>query len=161
MLLSSSLISQNHKIKAILTKIFRLIPINLLLKIIMVISSRQISLHRDNNNLGVKILLLNSILNPQRYGHFTKQCIFKPFCSLCFLYHTRGSQQKCYQTKWNRLTPQALMRFRSLPPPQPPQNYRQPQQGYWKQNSYSQYPKQNQAFNASYSRPQQVFCTST
>src|SRR5215469_11369119 len=64
MLLSSSLISQNHKIKAMLTRIFRLIPINLLLKIIMEISSRQISLHRDNNNLGIKILLLNSILNP-------------------------------------------------------------------------------------------------
>src|SRR5215469_2615928 len=93
--------------------------------------------------------------NCERYGLYTKQCIFKPFCSLCFLYHPRGSQQKCYQTKWNMLTPQALMRFKSLPPPQPPQNYRHPQQGYWRQNSYSQYPKQNQAFNASYPRPQQ------
>ena len=47
------------------------------------------------------------------------------------------------------------MRFKSLPPPQPPQNYRHSQQGYGRQNSYSQYPKQNQAFNASYQRPQQ------
>src|SRR5215469_9555639 len=53
-------------------------------------------------------------INCERYGHYTKQCIYKSFCSLCFMYHTRGTQQKCYQTKWNRMSPLALTSFQLL-----------------------------------------------
>jgi len=80
-------------------------------------------------------------LNCERYGHYTKQCIYKSFCSLCFMYHARGTQKKCYQTKWDRMSPLALTRFQLLSASPSSKNFMQAQHGYNKSAYYSQYAK--------------------
>jgi len=64
------------------------------------------------------------------------------------MYHTRGTQQKCYQTKWDRMSPLALTRFQLLPASPSPHNFRQTQQGYHRSPSYSQSAKHNHVANS-------------
>src|SRR5215469_13264255 len=103
-----------------------------------------------NNNTSPKFdpHITPFCINCERYGHYTKQCIYKSFCSLCFLYHTRGTQQKCYQTKWDRRSPLVLTRFQLLPASPSPHNFRQDQHSYNKSAFYSKYIKPNHFANS-------------
>src|SRR5215469_12133772 len=78
------------------------------------------------------------------YGHSTKQCIYDPFCSLCFMHHVRGTQQKCFKTKWDRLSPSALKRFKLIPNQQSSKQFYHSPQGYNKSNYYSPSVRPNQ-----------------
>src|SRR5215469_1573908 len=97
--------------------------------------SRKMSMNNKQPSPGFDPKNTPFCLRCERWGHLTKQCVFKAFCSLCFQYHSRGTKQRCFKTTWDRMSSSALKRFQLIPVSLSQKQFRPNQHSF--QNNYA------------------------